>query len=69
MLVSIFIITLITLGISAIALGISVTFDCMLCSKILSVVMMVICLIIMISFVLIILQGDIICLPLGSLGG
>lgn len=55
MLVSIFIIALITLGISAIALGISVTFDCMLCSKILSVVMMVICLIIMISFVLIIL--------------
>lgn len=62
MLVSIFVITLITLGISAIALGISVTFDCMLCSKILSVVMMVLCLIIIVSFVLIILQGDMVCL-------
>jgi hypothetical protein len=62
MLVSIFIITLITLGVSAIALGISVTFDCMLCSKIISVVMMVIGLIIIVSFVLIILQGDILCL-------
>lgn len=62
MLVSIFIITLITLGISAIALGISVTFDGMLCSKILSVVMMVLCLIIIVSFVLIILQGDMLCL-------
>jgi len=62
MLVSIFIITLITLGVSAIALGISVTFNCMLCSKIISVVMMVIGLIIIISFVLIILQGDILCL-------
>ena len=62
MLVSIFIITLITLGVSAIALGISVTFDCVLCSKILSVVMMVLCLIIIVSFVLIILQGDMICL-------
>ena len=62
MLVSIFVITLITLGVSAIALGISVTFDCVLCSKILSVVMMVLCLIIVVSFVLIILQGDMICL-------
>ena len=62
MLVSIFVITLITLGVSAIALGISVTFDCVLCSKILSVIMMVLCLIIVVSFVLIILQGDMICL-------
>lgn len=62
MLVSIFVITLITLGVSAIALGISVTFDCMLCSKILSVVMLVLGLIIIVSFVLIILQGDMICL-------
>ena len=62
MLLSIFIITLITLGVSAIALGISVTFNCMLCSKIISVVMMVIGLIIIVSFVLIILQGDILCL-------
>lgn len=62
MLFSIFITTLIILGISAIALGISEVFNCMLCSKIISVVMMVICLIIMISFVLIILQGDMLCL-------
>jgi hypothetical protein len=62
MLVSIFISTLITLGVSAIALGISVIFNCTLCSKIISVVMMILGLIIIVSFVLIILQGDILCL-------
>lgn len=54
------IITLIALGVSTVALGISV--NCTLCFKILSVVMMVLCLISIVSLVLIILQGDIICL-------
>ncbi len=58
----VFVITLIILAVGAVVLGISVIFNCRLCSKIISVVMMILCLILIISMILRIMRGDIVLL-------